>query len=214
MVITGDSLKLLKTYKDNSFNYAFTSPPYNRLRNDKYQNYDDKIDDYYTFLCHFTDELLRVCSDAVIVNIQKTSYNMKDVYKWIGRYADWIKQEFIWVKTNPMPASGKNVTNSYESFFYLSKSSPKSNHTYTKNVIATSVNSKMPKEHKAVMKQEVADFFIGNLFQPNTKLIDPFAGLGTTEISCNKFNIECTSIELIEEYAEMAKLRIEKEKMA
>lgn len=59
----------------------------------------------------------------------------------------------------------------------------------------------MTKEHKAVMKQEVADFFNGNLFQH-----------GTTEISCNKFNIECTSIELIEEYAEMAKLRIEKEK--
>lgn len=70
----------------------------------------------------------------------------------------------------------------------------------------------MTKEHKAVMKQEVADIFIENLFQHGTKLIDPFAGLGTTEISCNKFNIECTSIELIEEYTEMPKLRIEKEK--
>lgn len=214
MVITGDCRDLLKCYDDNSFNYCFTSPPYNRLRNDKYEKYCDKIDDYYDFLCEITDELLRVCSDAVVINIQKTSYNMADVYKWIGKYYKWIKQEFIWVKSNPMPASGKNVTNSYESFFYLSKKPPKSNYTYTKNVITTSVNSKMPKEHKAVMKQEVCDYFIGNFFFPGSTVIDPFAGLGTTEISCNKFNMECTSIELIEEYAEMARERIEKEKDA
>ena len=121
MVITGDCRDLLKRYEDNSFNYGFTSPPYNRLRNDKYEKYCDKIDDYYDFLCEITDELLRVCSDAVVINIQKTSYNMTDVYKWIGKYYKWIKQEFIWVKSNPMPASGNNVTNSYESFFYLSK---------------------------------------------------------------------------------------------
>lgn len=133
---------------------------------------------------------------------------MNDVYRWIGRYSDKIKQEFIWVKSNPMPASGNSITNAYESFFYLSDRSPKSNTTYTKNVLETSVNSSMPKEHKAVMKQEVADFYISRLFEPNTKCIDCFGGLGTTEIACIKNSIECTSIELVPEYVRMAEERI------
>ena len=35
---------------DKSIDYAFTSPPYNRKRNDKYSKYDDTLEDYYGFL--------------------------------------------------------------------------------------------------------------------------------------------------------------------
>ena len=53
----GDCLEKMKDIPDKSIDIAFTSPPYNRKRNDKYKNYNDTIEDYYGFLCNFTDRI-------------------------------------------------------------------------------------------------------------------------------------------------------------
>ena len=201
----GDSLKLMKKMEANSFDFAFTSPPYNRKRNDKYELYDDTIDDYFSFLKEFTDELLRITKGYTIINIQKNYYNKADVFKYIGYYSEKIQEIIIWEKLNPMPASGCNITNAYEFFIVMGDKSLKANHSYTKNHISTSVNSKMPKIHKAVMKQEVSDWFIEEFTQPEDKVIDCFMGLGTTGISCKKFGRSFTGIELNEPYYEIAK---------
>ena len=42
-LILGDCLQELKKIEDCSCDISFTSPPYNRKRNDKYDNYDDSI---------------------------------------------------------------------------------------------------------------------------------------------------------------------------
>ena len=73
----------MKEIKDNQFDVAITSPPYNRVRNDKYAHYDDVKNDYYNMIVDVTNELLRVCKKDVIVNIQATYFNKKDVYKYI-----------------------------------------------------------------------------------------------------------------------------------
>src|SRR5574344_1431285 len=84
-----------KQLEDNSVDYVFTSPPYNRKRNDKYTLYDDKIVDYLSFLRTTIDESMRVSRRQVFINIQSTFYNKKDVYKIIGDYAEKIQQIII-----------------------------------------------------------------------------------------------------------------------
>lgn len=69
-VYVGNCLDLLKQMEDNAVDVTFTSPPYNRKRNDKYQEYDDTLPDFYTMLVEFTNECLRVTKRDVIVNIQ------------------------------------------------------------------------------------------------------------------------------------------------
>ena len=76
-----------------------------------------------------TNELLRVCKKDVIVNIQATYFNKKDVYKYIGYFADKLKGIVIWEKTNPQPSINKikdengniltSVCNAVEYFFVL-----------------------------------------------------------------------------------------------
>lgn len=68
----GDCLEVMKQIPDKSVDISFTSPPYNRKRNDKYANYDDTIQDYFGFLVDFTDELLRVTRKWCFVNLQQT----------------------------------------------------------------------------------------------------------------------------------------------
>ena len=208
-LVHGDCLELLKQFPDKSVDISFTSPPYNRKRNDKYEYYDDTLNDYYGFLCNFTDELLRITKKHVFVNLQKNYYNKQDVFEYIGKYAKRIREIIVWEKTNPMPANGFNITNSYEFFIVMGDKPLKGNTTYTKNIISTSVNSNMPKEHKAVMKQEVSDWFIDNFTKENDIVLDCFMGTGTTGVSCVQKNRSFVGIEIDANYYNFAVDRIE-----
>lgn len=208
-LIHGDCLEIMKLMPDKSVDISFTSPPYNRKRNDKYEFFNDVIDDYFMFLCNFTENLLRITKKHVFINIQKNFYNKKDVFKYIGRFSSEITEIIVWEKTNPMPASGFNITNAYEMFIVLSDKPLKANKTYTKNVITSSVNSdKISKTHKAVMKQEISDWFIKTFTEENDVILDCFMGLGTTGISCKKFNRDFIGIEIDENYFKIAEERI------
>ena len=89
----GNCLEILKQFEDKSIDYVFTSPPYNikRSKNNKYNKYeyfDDGIDNYLDWSISIIDELLRVTKNHIFWNIQPNYYNKKDVYKLIGYYAD------------------------------------------------------------------------------------------------------------------------------
>ena len=207
-ITCGDATLLLKELDDNSVDITFTSPPYNRKRNDKYDFYNDDISDFYEFLTNITDELLRVTKRYVIINIQKTYYNKVDVFKYIGKYASEILDIVIWEKSNPRPAQGDNITNAYEFFIILGNELLKSNSTYTKNHITTPVNSKMIDEHKAIMRTDVCKWFIENFTNENEIILDPFMGSGTTAIVCKSFNRNYIGFDISEEYCELAKSRL------
>lgn len=196
----GDCISILGEMGDQSFDHTLTSPPYNRKRNDKYQEYDDTIEDWYQFNLDVIDELLRVTKGHIFYNIQTNYYNRAEVYRLIGHYSREIREIIVWEKTNPMPASGSSVTNAIEYILVLGATPLKSNTTYTKNVIHSSVNSKMPKQHKAVMKQEVADHIISKFTKEGDHILDCFMGMGTTGKSCKAFNRMFSGIELIRNY--------------
>lgn len=205
----GDCLEIMNKLKNKSVDILFTSPPYNRKRNDKYANYSDTMPDYYGFLVDFTDKALSITRKWCFINIQTNYYNRAEVYKYIGKYADKIQNIIVWEKTNPLPASGNNITNAVEFFLVLGNKPLKSNTTYTKNHIRTSVNSQMTKTHKAVMKQEVADWFIEKFTKEDDVILDTFMGLGTTGIASKKLNRNFIGIEISKEYFDIAKERID-----
>lgn len=209
-IYNGNCFDLFRHIGENEVDYVFTSPPYNRKRNDKYTFYNDQLTDYYGFLLNLIEESRRVAKKYVFLNIQTNYYNMADVYALIGTYREKIKQIIVWEKSNPMPANGYNITNSYELFLVIGESPLKSNFTYTKNIITTSVNSKMPKEHKAVMHPDVADWFIKMFTKENETVLDPCMGVGTTAIACIKNGRNYIGFELCQEYCDIADREINK----
>ena len=46
-IILGDCIEYLKNQNGKIFDEVFTSPPYNRIRNDTYAKFDDINTDYY-----------------------------------------------------------------------------------------------------------------------------------------------------------------------
>ena len=182
----GDCFKIIKTMRDDSVDVSFTSPPYNSIRHKKYKNYNDDVDDYFKFLCNFTNELLRITKKTIIINLQTNYYNKKDIYKYIGKYCEEITRVIIWKKTNPTPSSMRHrLTNSYEMFLIFSKNGIVStNSVFMKDVIEYPINSFRIKGHKAIMNKEIADLFIKEFTNENDIVLDCFMGTGTTGISC------------------------------
>ena len=91
-IVHCDCINGMSHIPDNYFDYAFTSPPYNRKRNDKYKLYDDTLGDYYGFLIKLTEELRRITKNHIFLNVQTNYYNKSDVYRFIGTYADFIQK--------------------------------------------------------------------------------------------------------------------------
>ena len=122
-LIKGNCLEVMPKLKSQSVDMVVTSPPYNRKRNDKYNNHKDIENNYMEFLQKTIDQCLRICKGNIFFNIQKNSYNMKEVHKIIGLYANDIIEIIIWEKINPMP--NKHLINAYEYIIVLSKNAPK-----------------------------------------------------------------------------------------
>lgn len=210
-LINGDCLIELKKMEEESVDISFTSPPYNSIRHKKYKNYSDNIDNYYLFLCKFTDELLRITKKTVIINVQTNYYNRPDVYKYIGKYNKDITRIIIWNKSNPTPSSMRHrLTNAYEFFIIFSKEgSAKINSVFMKDTIDFPINSQKIKGHNAVMNSDVSDLFIREFSNKGDIVLDCFMGTGTTALSCKKYERDFIGIEIDEEYFAIAKKRIE-----
>ena len=213
----GNCLEILKQFEDKSIDYVFTSPPYNikRSKNNKYNKYeyfDDGIDNYLDWSISIIDELLRVTKNHIFWNIQPNYYNKKEVYKLIGYYADKIQQNFIWYKPDGIPSSQKYYVSNFVEYIIgiTNQKYIKSNkHFITNHLEASSKNQNTNRKHKAVMNIEVADFIIKNFTQQNEIILDPFMGTGTTGVSCLKNNRNFIGIEIAKEYYDYAKERIE-----
>lgn len=208
-LINSDCFRILKEMPQNCVDITFTSPPYNRKRNDTYKFYDDTLKDYYGMLINVTDELLRVTKEYVIINLQPNYYCKADVYRYIGAYSMLIQQIVVWNKKNPTPANGNSITNAYELFIVLSDKPVKTNGGYITNSITTTVNTEKFNGHSAVMKMEVAEWFIENFTKEGQMILDPFAGCCTTAVACLRHGRKCLSIELVKEYYEIGKNRIQ-----
>lgn len=207
-LVNADCFDVFPFIEDKSVDFSFTSPPYNRKRNDKYQNFTDINENWLQMNIDVITELLRVTKKHIFYNLQANYYNRQDVYSLIGKFSKNIVDIHIWEKSNPMPASGKNITNAVEYFLVIGSESLKSNTTYTKNIITTSVNSNMPKEHKAVMKKDVAEHFISKFTNENDLILDCFFGLGTTGEVCLEMNRQIIGIEKEKQYYDVAVRRL------
>jgi len=209
-LILGDSSAVIKTFADEQFDTVFTSPPYNRKRNDKYKDFTDISDDYFNFLVESIEQCLRVCKGNVFYNLQKNFYNKVEIYKIFGHFAERIIETIVWHKSNPMP--NPHVINSYEYILVLSNKnkSLKANKTYTKNHFSTAVYSENPykKQHRAVMNPKAVEYILKSFCKPNETVLDPFMGTGTTGVVCKQFGMTFTGIELVEEYYNLSKQRL------
>lgn len=216
-IYQGNCLDLIKDIPDNYVDVSFTSPPYNRERNDTYEHYDDALDDYYTLLSKITDEMLRVSKGYVIINIQCNSYNKIDFYRYLGEYGRLINGTVIWHRTNPQPSVNydektdtRSVTNAFEYFIVLRDggSFRKYGKEHFNNVIESTVNPFSVEGHKAIMHKDICMTMLKAFTKEGDIILDPFFGTGTTGVCALSLNRHFIGFEIVPDYIEVANQRI------
>ena len=222
MIINADCLNYFPSIEDKSIDLVLTDPPYeisqystgdihlpNRKKlNNNIAKWDRKFDPAL-----YVEDLLRVLKPDGNMFIF-TSYNL------IGKWHELLDarfdtfQFFVWHKTNPPPKIYKNgFLNSCELIICLWNKKHKWNftkqtemHNFFESPIC------MGKERLAHPTQKPLKILkhlveIGS--NEEDLILDPFAGVGSTEAACKLLNRNCISIELDPEYCRLAKERIE-----
>jgi site-specific DNA-methyltransferase (adenine-specific)/modification methylase len=231
-------MEYMKGLKDNAFDVCITSPPYNmNLRvnskgtgycsrqivkelSSKYSGFSDNLPmaDYEEFLCDTVAEINRVCG-LVFFNIQMITGNKPALFRFLGRFADEIKELIIWDKTRGQPAIGEGVLNScYELIVVMGDKpitrafqSPVFSRGTVDNIIRVPPARSANREHKASYPVALSDELISSFVSSGQSVFDPFMGTGTTAISCDKKAIHFTGCEIDLGYFCAAKARIEAE---
>jgi len=218
-IMCGDSTSeadVAKLMGGKKASITFTSPPYNAGSfgyDEGKSKYKEKggdsknQDDYLEFLIKFVDLSLDV-SPMILFNNQFLSGNRHALGKFIGHYADKIKDVFPWIKNTAPPNVNKGVfTNRFEFIICLENNNTKRGFDCDwqgkyHNVIEGHTASKenvTKGSHSATMPLYVPEFFIERLSFIKS-IYEPFCGSGTTLIACEKTGRRCYGMEIDVKY--------------
>ena len=143
-IVNSDSLKILKTIPNKTFDLVFADPPYNlqigkKLKrpddskvngvNDKWDQFES-FNDYDNFCKKWLKECKRVLKDNGSIWVIGTYHNIFRLGYHMQNIGFWILNDVIWKKNNPMPNfRGTRFTNAHETLIWASKNK-KSKYTF------------------------------------------------------------------------------------
>lgn len=223
-LIHGDCLEEMKKMPSGCVDVVFTSPPYNdsgttekdkeKRRHFKYEVAENR-EDWLEWQIECIDEMLRLAKRTVLYNVQTILNNKADVYKLIGHYADKIDQILIWYKPNAQPQHYPNRIGNYYEMVLIFRAGRFDklwvNTTGYANVIVKNINSDRTYSdiHGAIMSEAFCTEMIREFVMPDEKVLDPFMGLATTGVVCNKLHHDFVGIEIHKAYFDLAKKRMD-----
>ena len=143
-IVNSDSLEVLKTIPNKTFDLVFVDPPYNlqiekKLKrpddskvngvNDKWDQFES-FNDYDNFCKKWLKECKRVLKDNGSIWVIGTYHNIFRLGYHMQNIGFWILNDVIWKKNNPMPNfRGTRFTNAHETLIWASKNK-KSKYTF------------------------------------------------------------------------------------
>ena len=222
-LILGNAYEEIKKLPDKSVDLIITDPPYNIdtkytscMRNDIGKSYHSVIrelsaDDLTSGVeLSILDDFLRVLKTV-------------NIYIWCNRrqiipYLDFFVKKhgchydiLVWIKTNLIPACGRNYLNDKEYCLYFRKSAQlhttyQRGHTYW--ITPTNKKDKMLYGHPTVKPQAIIEDLVLNSSEEGDVILDPFSGSGTTGAAAAKLNRSFIGFEKNEIYYDVSLQRI------
>ena len=232
LFICGDSTSSSNwNFSDDAIG-VFTSPPYGigdtaRIREtyvpgketlkSLYSEHTDDPLDWPLLMDNWTKIAIEKTT-MVVVNVQLLALNKISFIEWLDKYKNNLIDIAIWNKKHGAPQMAANVMNNAYEFIVLlgkeksSRSIPLGKfHGTVQNVFESNKlkNNEFSDIHKAMMPVEFAELVISQIMSEAKTIIDPFGGIGTTMIACEKLGKKSISIELDPKYVDNAVKRWE-----
>ncbi|MEM0461788.1 MAG: ParB/RepB/Spo0J family partition protein [Candidatus Caldarchaeum sp.] len=213
----GDALELIKSVPSESIDFIHTDPPYGvdlrQVREAKPNTYteliysEDSLDNFKRLVGSLAPELWRVArpdSFALIWCAFRTFPILSEAMQAAG----WAYRNppFIWVKWGEgySPAPLKAFASKVDSAFLFTKGNPTMNRSLSNAFV-----SGAPKDggwHPLERPQDLLDYLHQAFIKPGFKVLDTFAGSGSTLISALKFDAIPLGFELDKVYYDRALL--------
>lgn len=241
-LILGDTFKNLAKIEPKTIDCIFADPPYflsndgisvsggkqvsvNKADWDKGMTLNEKH--------KFNRKWIRMCKQVLkedgTIWISGTMHNIYSIGMALEQEGFKILNNITWEKRNPPPnLACRCFTHSTETIIWAKKDSKKAKHFFNydlmkeinggkqmKDVWQGSLTSKKEKIEGKHPTQK-PEYLLERIIKASTRqgdiILDPFNGSGTTGVVAKRFGRKYIGIDNVEEYLELSKKRIQKEK--
>tara|TARA_R110002012_G_scaffold242890_1_gene417378 strand:- start:1259 stop:2401 length:1143 start_codon:yes stop_codon:yes gene_type:complete len=211
-IIEGDSRKILKTLKNKSYDLLLSDPPYGMdfksgwNTKDKIQN--DKIEDTVLLF----EEVLKECvpllkDDAHFYLFGNINY-LPQIKPIIEKYLS-LKNILIWDRKVIGMGDLKSYGNSYDIVYFGYNKRWKDLHgTRERDILNFQRVDPAKNIHPTEKPLDMLEYLIKKSSNQNDKILEPFAGGGSTLLACKNTNRKATGIEIENKYVKLIKERI------
>lgn len=212
----GDCKDILKSIPDNSVDMVLIDPPYEvgttgggLAKKREFYNEIDFMSD------GFSEEVLELLVEKM-KKINIYIFCSKKQLNWLitffkNKGCNW--DILSWHKTNPAPFCNNKYLNDTEFIFFAREKGVKvyGNYHTKKTYFVQAVNQKDKKKwgHPTIKPVNILETLITNSTNEGDTVLDCFMGSGSTGVACKNTNRDFIGIELLDEYFEVAKERIE-----
>ena len=202
-VICGDSLEIMKTFKDKQFDLVLTDPPYGigayskgtmgggvLAKQSRFEatDWDNAIPPREYF-----DEMRRVSKHQII-------FGGNYFIEYLSNSPCWI----VWDKDN-----GDNYFADCELAWTSFDTAVRKYRFRWQGMLQENMKDKEHKFHPTQKPIEVMRWCLENYSEDGQTILDPFAGGGSTIIAAKQLQREATGIEINPEYCKIARQRLE-----
>ena len=220
LVITSPPYNMNLRIRNGKYCSRQINPPTKEFTT-KYKGFNDNlpINEFYEFHLNVLKELLRV-SSIVFYNIQIVTGSKRAFFKIIGELNEYLKDIIVWDKGHAQPAMGEGILNRQtELILVFDKNNAISRQFEKRNFERGTLNdiwlikrgskSKELKNHGAVFPETLVEKILINFSNEGDMVYDPFAGSGTTGVVAKKLNRKFIGSEILKEYTDLARKRIQ-----
>lgn len=205
-------------YYDNGYNHIdnLTESEYLDVRVEEFKEFQRVLNRngviLYNISYHNENPILPT---LLMSNIhQQTDFTIADIIVW-------KKPHSIPFQTSPTKLSrlceliyvivNKSSLHTFKTNKEVSSVNPKTKQKFYKNytnLVEAKNNDGYKSSHKATFSQELVSKLLNIYVNKGSTVLDPFMGIGTTGLACIEHQCDFIGIEILEEYFEIAKNRI------
>ena len=211
-IIFGDSIKVLPTLEKQSFDLLLSDPPYGMDFksgwNNKEKIQNDKIVDTITLFEHVLKESIPLLKDDAHFYLFGNINFIADIRPIIEKYLN-LKNILIWDRKVIGMGDLKSYGNSYDVIYFgYNKLWKDLNGTRDRDLLSYSRIDPVKNIHPTEKPLDILEYLIKKSSNKNDKILEPFAGGGSTLLACKNLNRLATGIEIEEKYYNLIKNRI------
>ena len=212
IIILGNSIEVLPTLELKTFDLLLSDPPYGMDFksgwNNKEKIANDKIEDTITLFENVLKEAVPLLKDDAHFYLFGNIDFLPEIKPIIEKYLN-LKNILIWDRKVIGMGDLKTYGFSYDIvYFGYNKKWKDLNGTRERDILQFNRVTPSANIHPTEKPIDLLEYLIKKSTKENDKVLEPFAGGGSTLIACKNTNRLATGIEIESNYFDLTKIRI------